>query len=86
MAPVKGEREILQVAGREVAITNPSKVYFPEAGITKLDVARYYVAVLRGTLQKGVGFSELSGAFTALVIYAAAIGVIGVAAIRRAVR
>jgi bifunctional non-homologous end joining protein LigD len=54
MAPVKGEREILQVAGREVAITNPSKVYFPEAGITKLDVARYYVAVAEGAL-RGAG-------------------------------
>ncbi|MGH9866788.1 MAG: ABC transporter permease [Candidatus Polarisedimenticolia bacterium] len=54
--------------------------------VTLLNPARYYVAVLRGTLQKGVGFHELSGAFTALGIYAAAIGVIGVLAIRRAVR
>jgi DNA ligase D-like protein (predicted polymerase) len=54
MAPVKGEREILRVAGHEVAITNPSKVYFPEAGITKLDVARYYVAVAEGAL-RGAG-------------------------------
>src|SRR4029079_18102431 len=31
------------VAG--VKISNPAKVLYPEAGITKLDVARYYAAV-----------------------------------------
>jgi ABC-2 type transport system permease protein len=51
--------------------------------VTVVNPARYYVAVLRGTLQKGVGFQELSGAFTALSIYAVVIGLAGVAAIRR---
>src|SRR5438128_9188391 len=50
----KGERVALDVAGREVAISNPSKVYFPEAGITKLDVVRYYLAVAEGAL-RGAG-------------------------------
>ena len=54
MAPTKGERVTLEVAGREVTITNPGKVYFPEAGITKLDVARYYLAVAEGAL-RGAG-------------------------------
>jgi DNA ligase D-like protein (predicted polymerase) len=45
---------LLQVAGREVAVTNPGKVYFPEAGITKLDVVRYYLAVAEGAL-RGAG-------------------------------
>jgi DNA ligase D-like protein (predicted polymerase) len=45
---------VLQVAGREVAVTNPGKVYFPEAGITKLDVVRYYLAVAEGAL-RGAG-------------------------------
>jgi bifunctional non-homologous end joining protein LigD len=56
MAPTKGEGEPvpLEVAGREVAITNPGKVYFPEAGITKLEVARYYLAVAEGAL-RGAG-------------------------------
>ena len=56
MAPTKGEGEPvpLEVAGREVAITNPGKVYFPEAGITKLEVARYYLAVTEGAL-RGAG-------------------------------
>jgi DNA ligase D-like protein (predicted polymerase) len=54
MAGMKGGHAILQVAGREVAISNPEKVYFPEAGITKLNVARYYVAVAEGAL-RGAG-------------------------------
>src|SRR2546422_951909 len=41
----------LQVAGREVAITNPDKVFFPRAGHTKLDLARYYVSVADGALR-----------------------------------
>src|SRR5215468_5692866 len=47
---LKAERTVLAVAGREVVITNPSKVYFPEAGITKLDVVQYYLAVADGAL------------------------------------
>ena len=45
---------VLEVAGREVPVTNPGKVYFPEAGITKLDVVRYYLAVAEGAL-RGAG-------------------------------
>ncbi|MFC4943564.1 non-homologous end-joining DNA ligase [Pseudonocardia sp. GCM10023141] len=37
--------EVLEVAGREVRITSPGKVFFPERGETKLDLARYYLAV-----------------------------------------
>ena len=48
------ERELLTVAGREVAISNPHKVLFPEAGHTKLDLARYYLAVADGAL-RGAG-------------------------------
>jgi DNA ligase D len=35
----------IEVAGRTVTITSPDKVMFPEHGETKLDLARYYVAV-----------------------------------------
>jgi DNA ligase D len=35
----------LLAAGRVVTITNPDKVMFPERGETKLDLARYYLAV-----------------------------------------
>jgi len=51
----KSERTVLEVDGREVGISNPSKVYFPEAGITKLDVVRYYVAVAAGALRGSGG-------------------------------
>jgi DNA ligase D-like protein (predicted polymerase) len=42
---------VLEVAGREVAITNPDKVFFPRAGHTKLDVAKYYQSVAEGALR-----------------------------------
>jgi bifunctional non-homologous end joining protein LigD len=45
------EQEVLSVAGREVAISNPHKVLFPQAGHTKLDLARYYIAVAPGAMQ-----------------------------------
>ena len=54
MATNKAERASIEVAGREIAISNPSKVYFPEAGITKLEVVRYYLAVAEGAL-RGAG-------------------------------
>src|SRR5262249_55008491 len=44
-------KEIIEVSGRQVAVSNPAKVYFPRIGVTKLDVIRYYLAVadaLRG--------------------------------------
>jgi bifunctional non-homologous end joining protein LigD len=44
-------KEVLEVAGREVTITNPDKIYFPRAGHTKLDLVRYYVAVADGALR-----------------------------------
>src|ERR1700737_2555594 len=46
--------EILEVAGREVTISNPDKVFFPKTGHTKLDLVRYYIAVAEGAL-RGVG-------------------------------
>src|SRR5438105_6773125 len=46
-----GDREILVAGGREVVISNPQKVLFPEAGHTKLDLARYYLAVAEGALR-----------------------------------
>jgi len=42
--------EILRIGDREVTITNPQKVFFPEIGATKLDLVRYYLAVSPGTL------------------------------------
>jgi len=45
------EPEVLSVAGRGIPITNPHKVLFPQAGCTKLDLARYYLAVAAGAMQ-----------------------------------
>jgi bifunctional non-homologous end joining protein LigD len=45
---------VLAVAGREVPISNPGKVLFPTPGHTKLDLARYYLAVADGAL-RGAG-------------------------------
>src|SRR4051812_23533565 len=50
-AVARTEHEVLTVAGRDVAISNPGKVLFPEAGHTKLDLARYYLAVADGALR-----------------------------------
>src|SRR3954454_11748036 len=45
------ETETLIVGGREISISNPRKVLFPQAGYTKLDLVRYYLAVAPGALQ-----------------------------------
>src|ERR687888_2518441 len=50
----KAAAEVLAIDGREVTITNAAKVLFPEAKHTKLDVARYYLAVAAGAL-RGAG-------------------------------
>ncbi len=50
----KASSEVLDVAEREVVITNAAKVLFPAAKVTKVDVARYYIAVAEGAL-RGAG-------------------------------
>src|SRR5437588_12898014 len=45
------QKTVLEASGREVVITNPDKVFFPQAGHTKLDLARYYLAVAEGALR-----------------------------------
>jgi len=45
---------VLEAAGREVVVTNPGKVFFPERGETKLDLAHYYQAV-EGPLMRAMG-------------------------------
>jgi DNA ligase D-like protein (predicted polymerase) len=48
-------KEILEVAGRTVTVSNPDKVYFPQTGHTKLDVIRYYLTVADGALRGVAG-------------------------------
>ena len=48
--------QVLEIAGREVTITNPDKPLFPaagpdQAGHTKLDLVRYYLGVAEGALR-----------------------------------
>jgi DNA ligase D-like protein (predicted polymerase) len=51
-----GQRPVvLDVAGHQVTVTNPDKILFPEAGHTKLDVVRYYIAVADGALRGSGG-------------------------------
>ena len=41
---------MLSVEGRELCITNPDKVYFSQARISKLDLVRYYLKVAPGAI------------------------------------
>ncbi|MBV9578061.1 MAG: non-homologous end-joining DNA ligase [Chloroflexi bacterium] len=42
---------VLEIDGRDVAISNPDKVFFPSTGHTKLDLVNYYLAVADGALR-----------------------------------
>jgi bifunctional non-homologous end joining protein LigD len=46
---------VLEVAGREVTITNPDKMVFASGGHTKLDLVRYYLDVADGALRGVMG-------------------------------
>ena len=37
------EHTIIDVCGHEVRVSNPGKVFFPERGLTKLDLVNYYL-------------------------------------------
>ena len=56
------DKVVVEVAGREVAISNPGKVYFPEAGITKLELVQYYLAVAEGGAARRGRAAERAGA------------------------
>ncbi|HEX5661825.1 MAG TPA: non-homologous end-joining DNA ligase [Polyangiales bacterium] len=49
--PSKVERETLTIDGREVSISNPRKLLFPAAGLSKLDLVNYYLSVAEGALR-----------------------------------
>ena len=51
MAAKAAAAELIEIDGREVRVTNPHKVYFPAAGVTKLDLVSYYLAVADGALR-----------------------------------
>jgi DNA primase len=39
-AVAKPEQEIFELDGHQVPVTNPRKIYFPKAGITKLELVQ----------------------------------------------
>jgi bifunctional non-homologous end joining protein LigD len=47
----KTEEIHLELSGHDVRVSNPNKVYFPKAGITKLELVQYYVAVADGAVR-----------------------------------
>jgi DNA ligase D-like protein (predicted polymerase) len=49
------DKETLTVAGREVSVSHPGKVLFPQTGHTKLDLANYFIAVADGALRAAGG-------------------------------
>jgi bifunctional non-homologous end joining protein LigD len=53
-ASSKAAAEVLTVSGKEVSVSNPQKVLFPEPNLTKLDLVQYYLAVADGAL-RGAG-------------------------------
>ena len=48
------DAEIVRVAGREVTISHPGKILFPESRHSKLDLVRYYLSIAEGAL-RGAG-------------------------------
>ncbi|MET0812678.1 MAG: non-homologous end-joining DNA ligase [Microbacterium sp.] len=53
MSPARKE-VFLDIEGNEVRVSSPDKVVFPQAGLSKLDVVEYYLAVSGGAL-RGAG-------------------------------
>jgi DNA ligase D len=53
MAQAK-DQATLEIGGREVVVTHPGKLLIPQAGVTKLDLVNYYLAVAEGAL-RGAG-------------------------------
>jgi len=47
----RGDRVPLEADGRVVELSSPDRVYFPERGETKLDLARYYLSVADGIVR-----------------------------------
>jgi bifunctional non-homologous end joining protein LigD len=42
--------EVVEAGGLEITVTNPGKVYFPQPGLTKLDLVRYWIEVADAAL------------------------------------
>jgi bifunctional non-homologous end joining protein LigD len=52
---VAASETLLDVDGHAVRVSHPDKIVFPEPGLTKLDVVRYYLSVADGALRGAAG-------------------------------
>ena len=56
MAGAKREHVVIEASGHELRVSSPSKLFFPAAGLTKLDLINYYLecadAVVRGLRER----------------------------------
>ncbi len=43
MAAQKREHVVVEVCGRELRVSSPGKLFFPQAGLTKMDLVNYYL-------------------------------------------
>jgi bifunctional non-homologous end joining protein LigD len=43
MAAQKGNHAIVEVGGQELRVSNPDKLFFPQANLTKMDLVNYYI-------------------------------------------
>ena len=53
MSPARKE-EFLEIEGHDVRVSSPDKIVFPQVGLTKIEIVRYYLAVAEGAL-RGAG-------------------------------
>src|SRR4051812_46767247 len=51
----RADSEVLTINGRDVTVSNPGKVLFPQGGYTKRDLVNYYLAVADGALRGSGG-------------------------------
>src|SRR5271166_913481 len=51
MSPGKREHAIVELYGHEVRVSNPGKLFFPEAGLTKIDLVNYYLECERAVVR-----------------------------------
>ena len=49
-----GDHTLLDLAGHEIKVSSPDKIFFPKSGRTKLDLIRYYLDV-EGPLLRAMG-------------------------------
>ncbi|MEA2201505.1 MAG: hypothetical protein QOI89_2101 [Solirubrobacteraceae bacterium] len=51
MAAKKGEHAVVEVSGQELRVSSPGKLFFPQAGLTKIDLVNYYIECEEATVR-----------------------------------